>query len=433
MLSRLFKFLFVAVCLATLLLLLLVIETKPQMAERERLSSASASDARAIMQRTAKQIKEGGKSQLSFSQKELKSLSMLANNLSPNVSTDVQLNDTTALFLGYIKPFTSEIYLNFSLDLLESQHGLLFGDINLGSLTLDGQWLFENAIQAFSHYLKPEHYELLDMVQRIDISPKKLQVDIDQGAQPLTDKGRLASLLSLRNPLRPDINLKNVQAYYDDLLTFSRLPRKDNSLLYFLKHQFAQASEKTTLQSGSAAFENRDAMMALALYFGSNKFTLFTGALQPISQQQQILRNTQKRTVTLLNRNDLQKHFVYSMALQLLSDAHAGFALGEFKELLDANQGGSGFSFIDLYADRAGTRLAQYATQNEASAIAIQQTFAAMGSEDELIPFPRDLPEGIDATAFSADYVDTRSAPYRQMLALIDEQLSSLHFYAPLN
>ena len=147
-----------------------------------------------------------------------------------------------------------------------------------------------------------------------------------------------------------------------------------------------------------------------------------------MTREQQVLRNTHKRTTTLLKRNDLQKHFVYSMALQLLSDANAGFALGEFKELLDSNPGGSGFSFVDLYADRAGTRLAQYATQNETSAKAIQQTFLQMQTEQQLIPLPKDLPEGIDANQFTADYTDTQSENYQQMLSLIDEQLSSLPF-----
>ncbi|TKB43421.1 hypothetical protein [Thalassotalea mangrovi] len=427
------KFLCLFMGLGAIILLFMVVETEPQLQQRVRLSSASAADAKQIIQRTARQIRQGGKSQYTFTHSELQSLSMLANKLSPKIDTNVMLSASKALFYGYIKPFRSELYLNFSLALPDSESGLVFGEAGIGRLTLNGQWLFETAMALLSDKLKPEHYELLEMVQKVNVNQQQLQIDIDQGENSLADTGRLANLLSLKNSLVAGVNQESVQHYYQNLLGFAQLPKRDKSLLYFLKHQFSEATKNSLAQGRRAVEENRDAMMALALYFGSNKFALVTGKMQPLSRQQQVMRNNHKRSITLLKRNDLQKHFIYSMALQLLSDANAGFALGEFKELLDSNSGGSGFSFVDLYADRAGTRLAQYATQNESSARAIQQTFAEMENEDQLIPFPRDLPEGIDAERFSVDYVNTQSPSYRQMLALIDEQLSSLHFYAPVD
>ncbi|QDP00911.1 hypothetical protein [Thalassotalea sp. PS06] len=431
-LFRLFKYLFILSTIAAVALLFVVVETQPELQKPERLSSARASDARSILQRTARQIKQGGKSKYVFSKSELQSLSMLANNLSPKITTNVNLSDSKALFQGYVKPFNTDIYLNFSMALPDSTEGLVFGDAQIGGLTVSGQWLFETTLSLLSSRLKPEHYEVIEMVKAVEVSEKQLQIDLDQGENSLADTGRLASLLSLRNSLLPGVNLENVQAYYTNLLAFAQLPKRDNSLLYFLKHQFVEANKNSQLSGRRTVDENRDAMMALSLYFGSNKFALFTGEMQPMTREQQVLRNTHKRTTTLLNRNDLQKHFVYSMALQLLSDANAGFALGEFKELLDSNPGGSGFSFVDLYADRAGTRLAQYATENETSAKAIQQTFLQMQTEQQLIPFPKDLPEGIDANQFTADYTNTQSENYQQMLTLIDEQLSSLPFYAPM-
>ena len=50
-----------------------------------------------------------------------------------------------------------------------------------------------------------------------------------------------------------------------------------------------------------------------------------------------------------------------SAGIKLIADSGISFAAGEFKELLDALSGGSGFSFADLAADRAGTHFAKMA------------------------------------------------------------------------
>ena len=42
----------------------------------------------------------------------------------------------------------------------------------------------------------------------------------------------------------------------------------------------------------------------------------------------------------------------------MASSGGAAFSAGEYKELLDSNPYGSGFSFDDLAADRAGIRFA---------------------------------------------------------------------------
>ncbi|MGV2436495.1 MAG UNVERIFIED_CONTAM: hypothetical protein LVT10_17695 [Anaerolineae bacterium] len=57
----------------------------------------------------------------------------------------------------------------------------------------------------------------------------------------------------------------------------------------------------------------------------------------------------------LYKRTDLAKHFMGAAALSVSTNRLFANALGEVKELRDAQTGGSGFSFVDLAADKAGS------------------------------------------------------------------------------
>ncbi|MGB7405054.1 MAG: hypothetical protein WA906_05150, partial [Pacificimonas sp.] len=83
---------------------------------------------------------------------------------------------------------------------------------------------------------------------------------------------------------------------------------------------------------------------------------------------------------TLGGRRDLAMHFILSAALAT-RDAGLGQALGEWKELADSLPGGSGFSFVDLAADRAGTRLAMVLLDEDGTERA-QDVLATARAED---------------------------------------------------
>jgi hypothetical protein len=75
---------------------------------------------------------------------------------------------------------------------------------------------------------------------------------------------------------------------------------------------------------------------------------------------------------SLRGREDWGRHYLLSAALSVLKNPLVSDAAGLIKEELDALSQGSGFSFGDLAADRAGVRFAQAATHSEASAKAMQ-------------------------------------------------------------
>lgn len=133
--------------------------------------------------------------------------------------------------------------------------------------------------------------------------------------------------------------------------------------------------------------------------------------------------------VTLARRPDLQQHFIYSATIHLLTNQNVSDTVGEAKELLDSIKGGSGFSFVDLLADRAGVRFAQIAIGSPSSAAALQQFFSEPRIESELFPSKSRLPEGISQQNFEQQYQSIDSADYQKILADINQRLDALPLY----
>jgi len=96
------------------------------------------------------------------------------------------------------------------------------------------------------------------------------------------------------------------------------------------------------------------------------------------------------RTLTLQGRDDLAQHFLISAGIAAAGGSRLADAVGLFKEL-DDSRSGSGFSFTDLAADRAGVRFAESATGPNAARL--QGLLADKAEESLFMPRVRDLPE----------------------------------------
>jgi hypothetical protein len=128
---------------------------------------------------------------------------------------------------------------------------------------------------------------------------------------------------------------------------------------------------------------------------------------------------------TLRGRNDWVRHFAVSGALTVLSAVAPSDAVGLLKEQQDAD-GGSGFSFADLLADRAGTSLAERLTGDPERARALRLRLAGDLTVDRVFPDATGLPEGIQEAAFEADYGGPMGARYQQLLTEIEGRVAGL-------
>ncbi len=129
------------------------------------------------------------------------------------------------------------------------------------------------------------------------------------------------------------------------------------------------------------------------------------------------------QAILLQGRADLAKHWILSAALTSILGSQTAENLGEWKELHDSLPSGSGFSFVDLAADRAGVRTALLALDSR-SAIATQEKLSR-ASDDSMLPISLlEKPEGLSEASFVERFGSLEGENYREAVAAIDRILA---------
>jgi hypothetical protein len=130
-------------------------------------------------------------------------------------------------------------------------------------------------------------------------------------------------------------------------------------------------------------------------------------------------------TPTVHDRHDLAQHFSVSAALTAVHGVKAAEAAGLLKELLDAQPGGSGFSFADLAADLSGVAFARRLLDRPARLAAVEKDFTvaafALG--------PKGLTEGLSREQFDKQYGSTRDERFRKEVAGLRKRIQALAGY----
>jgi len=173
--------------------------------------------------------------------------------------------------------------------------------------------------------------------------------------------------------------------------------------------------------------ENQAAIFALGILLGHPRLQEFLGPVVDDHSSDPPRRALYR--VTIRERSDWTKHFCVSAAIALLSDVAVSDAAGLLKEELDAGKGGSGFSFCDLLADRAGTTFAVAATRDAAAARAMQDRLAGGFRVDDFFPPAADLPEEIPDAELQSRYGGVGGELYRQLMAEIERRVAACAAY----
>ena len=166
---------------------------------------------------------------------------------------------------------------------------------------------------------------------------------------------------------------------------------------------------------------NRAAILALGVILGEEKVA--TVAKREISLAGIAEAKKLRSRITAYGRHDLPRHFWVSAGLAVISDSEASMAVGIAKEMMDS-AGGSGFSFIDLTADRAGTLFCIAATRDEDSARAMQRMIRNGATLADYLPNALDLPEGITNVDFKNKYGGLGGARTNELVEEIIERLA---------
>jgi len=131
---------------------------------------------------------------------------------------------------------------------------------------------------------------------------------------------------------------------------------------------------------------------------------------------------------TLQGRRDFAQHFMTSALVAALAGTALSDAIGIYKEVDDA-RGGSGFSFTDLAADRAGTRFGARSVRSAADARAIQDAARDGLADAGLMPPVRDLPEHMAEAEFRRRFGGLDDPRYLRIAEEIERRLDTLTLY----
>ena len=313
-------------------------------------------------------------------------------------------------------------YLNLVFQIGQSREGLNVDRLSIGPLILPGRWLLPLAAYLADALLQNQQASLLlASVRGFRIEGDSALFNVQS---PSDIKAQLKQTVKTLQALRfPPEEQKRVVHYYELLARIGE--RERHSSLSFNAYLVPLITEAANHRELSAAIaENRAVIWALSIYFSYGALEGLVGDL--VSSQRALARPP---SVTLGGRWDLMAHFIYSAGITLAAEQGIGIAAGEFKELLDSGNGGSGFSFADLAADRAGIRFVEAATSSESAARQLQQRIVTSNSEGVFFPDIAGLPEGLSKEQFQQRYESTQSENYRKVVAQIDQRIDHLLVY----
>ena len=215
---------------------------------------------------------------------------------------------------------------------------------------------------------------------------------------------------------------EKIIAYYGKLSEISRGNSSRLSLGTVLQDLFMLAAERSH-NNAEAVAENRALLLVLGMQVQGTKLD------NVVEHQASLPPPLAPMRLKLLGRRDLPKHFALSAALAVGGGSGFADAVGVFKELSDA-QGGSGFSFPDLLADRAGVVFAEVATGPQA--LRLQETMSRDSRESRFMPQIDQLPEGLQKQEFKQRYQDLDSATYALVKEEVERRISALPLYQQL-
>lgn len=336
---------------------------------------------------------------------ELRRVSGVAAELTPGAAT---LSATLAV---PATPFGR--YLNLTAEVAEAPDGLRIQRLYLGSLPLPG--VLANGLAHLAHrWLRrdPTYATLTDAVTRVNFGENQATLDYRWQPQLLTRLERKSAALLIA-PEDQALMLAYA-ARLDALL--KPYPRGSTvPLVDIVAPLFGQESgADAPTGNGDVAEENRAALTALAAYLsGISLPKLLQGDSRSIRRAPQVL-------LSLHGRRDFAEHFMISAALTVNGGSRLANAIGLIKEEEDATKG-SGFSFTDLAANRAGVRLGERATG--ATAARTRQRLAAARIDADLLPDLRDLPEFMPQAEFDRRFGPVGSARYQKVIERIDRRL----------
>jgi hypothetical protein len=363
-----------------------------------------------------RQLRQGEVRAITVSQEDLDlALNYAANRLGQGAASAVLQDGAVTVRLSVPLPSNPlGNYLNLTAVLVDAQDLPRLDELLLGRLPIPTQlaeWVLRQSVARMPGVA--EYVNALPQVLKQVVLRKNELMVVYQWNDQLPDQLRLA--------LVPTETVARAKAYQTRLAERTRVATKGRMTLSSLLLPLMELAGHRSAEGGDAVEENRAAILVLALYVnGHNLATIMPAARHwPVPGPGR---------VSLGGRDDFAQHFSISAALSATSGSPLSDAVGLYKEV-DDSRGGSGFSFNDIAADRAGTRFGELATSSDVAATTLQRRVAKGIVDADLLPKVSDLPEFMPEPEFKRRYGGIGAPAYNAMMRDIEQRLSALPLY----
>jgi hypothetical protein len=203
---------------------------------------------------------------------------------------------------------------------------------------------------------------------------------------------------------------------------FRDIPGDADRFARLMELAFAYAEDNS--HGVDPVFPNQAAILALGVILGDDRVA--TVARREVYSGRAGERAAIRQQVRVHDRSDLSQHFWVSAALTVLSDAERALTVGIAKEMKDSTPGGSGFSFVDMLANKAGIRFAVVATQDADSARDLQLRIAKGVDTADFFPSIDGLPEGLSQDDFHFGFGGIGGPETRRLFGEIERRVAAL-------
>lgn len=279
------------------------------------------------------------------------------------------------------------------------------GDLPISAfLTRFGLETVAQLLRWRGHDLPP----LADLVRGFEVADSAVKLTVKS---PVLGTGIADSLVGIVTD--PADAARTATIYCALVAAEAAAPQRDIAL--HLTRAMALARPSTP---AAAVAENRAVLVAVAMMaVGPRAGRLAINAGKRVAACRQ-----HQGEPLLAGRADLAKHWSLSAALGVTMGDNVSEAMGNWKELSDSLAGGSGFSLVDLAADRAGLAVGGAAVDPD-RALAFRAEMAA-ATNATLLPLDATaLAEGMSNDQFRQRYGTIESADYHAATAGIDALL----------
>jgi hypothetical protein len=414
LLFKLLVALIIILPVALVALIYIAVDTQPSINRAAEVTPASIERAKRILdQNDPRKLKSGTRRTISVSEKDLDDAANYLARQYAGGGARIELKRGTAHLGASLRlpALPLGIYLNLESELAEDGALARIDSFRVGQLPVPA-WLAQRMIPRLLGIVmdEPDQRSFLRAIKKISIGDDRVALTYEWQAD-LPDK--------LRTVLLPADDQERLRLYQQRLVEITKSLKAPNvSLTELLAPLFALAGERSN--GADAVKENRAVILVFTLYAnGQDLSGILPGA--------RTWPRPQKHGVLLNGRDDFPKHFIVSAALAAKAGGPLSDAVGLYKELADA-RAGSGFSFNDIAADRAGTRFGEFAADS-ASARRLQERLRAGIVERDLMPATEDLPEFMPERDFIRRFGGVGAPPYNKMMAEIERRIAALPLY----